>query len=65
MKTNEPSRPSLKYLVNIQELTDNARLKELSCAKTNVRCYKCDSFFHVMNHCSKYNKKPKSNGEEK
>jgi hypothetical protein len=61
MKTNDLSPK--KYLANIQELTDNARLKGLSCAGTNVRCYKCDSFFHVMKYCSKY--KYKSNGEQK
>ena len=60
MKTNEPP---LKYLANIQELTDNSRLKGLSCAGTTVRCYKCDSFFHLMKYCSKY--KPKLNGEQK
>ena len=39
MKTNDTPRPSLKFLASIQELTDNARLKGLSCAGTTVRCY--------------------------
>jgi hypothetical protein len=47
-------KPELAYLVNIRELDDNARQKILSMSGTYVRCYKCDSLFHIMKNCRLY-----------
>lgn len=51
-------KTELPYLASIRSLTDNARLNGLSYIGTYVRCYKCNSFFHVMKDCSRY--KPKA-----
>lgn len=59
LKSTETSiKTEAPYLASIRSLTDNARLRGVSCIGTTIRCYKCDSFFHVMKDCSQY--KPKA-----